>query len=526
MFPRGGDFSHIGIAVMSMENHIADKLISMKTLARTVSAHKQAGRTVVHCHGVFDLLHIGHIRYFEQAKQLGQVLIVTVTPDRFVDKGPYRPAFEENLRAEAVASLHCVDHVAINTWPTAEETLRLLRPDVYVKGSEFKNLDDTTGKIGREAAVVKEIGARLAFTDDIVFSSTHLINRYLSNFPKEINQYLEVFRSRHTVEQIHETIEKMHTLRALVVGDTILDEYQYCNAIGKSSKDPALVLKFQSKDLFAGGVLAVANHVAGFAEHVGLATVLGEQESREAFVREQLLSNISPHLFFKPGAPTTVKSRFVDAYSFNKVFEVYIMDDTGLPELEDAKLAGWLEEHIDQYDVVIASDFGHGAISPRIRELLIDRARFLAVNTQSNAGNLGLHTLSKYRRADYVSIAEHEIRLDARDRSGPVIPMMQSVAERLGCGCIMVTRGRNGCTVWRKEEGFVKVPALARNVVDRVGAGDAVLSVTSLATHLGVSAELLGFIGNVVGALAVEVIGNKRPIDKQSVLATAKALMG
>lgn len=509
-----------------MENQKPEKVVSIEALARQVTSYKQAGKTVVHCHGVFDLLHIGHIRYFEQAKQFGHVLVVTITPDRFVDKGPYRPAFEESLRAEAVASLHCVDYVAINGWPTAEETLQLLRPDVYVKGSEFRDLDDPTGKIGREAAVVKEIGARLAFTGDIVFSSTHLINRYLSNFPKEIDQYLEVFRARHSIDQIHDVIEKMGTLKVLVVGDTILDEYQYCNAIGKSSKDPALALKFQSKDLFAGGVLAVTNHVAGFTRGVGLVTVLGEIDSRESFIRNQLLPNVSPHLFFKPDAPTIVKSRFVDSYSFNKLFEVYVMDDTGLPEEEDAKLAHWLSENIDQYDVVIASDFGHGAISPMIRELLIEKSRFLSVNTQSNAGNLGLHTLSKYERADYVSIAEHEIRLDARDRRGPVIPMIQSVSNRLGCDCIMVTRGRNGCIVWRKEEGFVKVPALVRHVVDRVGAGDAVLSVTSLATYLGASAELLGFIGNVVGALAVEVIGNKKPIDKQSVLATTKALMG
>lgn len=85
-----------------------------------------------------DLLHIGHIRYLEKAKRLGDILVVTVTPDCYVNKGPHRPAFPDLLRAEAIAALDAVDYVAINEWPTAVETLDLLRPDVYAKGAEFR----------------------------------------------------------------------------------------------------------------------------------------------------------------------------------------------------------------------------------------------------------------------------------------------------------------------------------------------------------------------------------------------------
>ncbi|PJC71984.1 MAG: cytidyltransferase, partial [Syntrophobacterales bacterium CG_4_8_14_3_um_filter_58_8] len=124
------------------------KIKTIEELAQVIKSLRAEQKKIVHCHGVFDLLHIGHIRYFEQARRMGDVLVVTVTPDRFVDKGSHRPAFPEHLRVEAVASLGSVDYVALNQWPTAEETLRLLRPDVYVKGSEFKNLgSDMTGKI-------------------------------------------------------------------------------------------------------------------------------------------------------------------------------------------------------------------------------------------------------------------------------------------------------------------------------------------------------------------------------------------
>ena len=123
-------------------------------------------------------MHPGHIKYFQAAKKMGDVLVVTVTPDRFVDKGTGRPVFSQVLRAESIAALECVDFVAINKWPTAEETLRLLHPDIYVKGQEFENLEDKTGKIQKEYEVIKEIGAKLGFTHEIVFSSTELLNKY------------------------------------------------------------------------------------------------------------------------------------------------------------------------------------------------------------------------------------------------------------------------------------------------------------------------------------------------------------
>ncbi len=154
------------------------KILKIEELAERIKALKSEGKKIVHCHGCFDPMHPGHIKYFQAAKKMGDVLIVTVTPDIYMDKGPGRPVFNENLRAESIAALECVDFVVINQWPTACETLRLLRPDIYVKGQEFENLEDKTGKIQKENAVIREIGAEIKFTHEIVFSSTELINKY------------------------------------------------------------------------------------------------------------------------------------------------------------------------------------------------------------------------------------------------------------------------------------------------------------------------------------------------------------
>ncbi len=506
--------------------HADAKLKTLGELAAIIAAHKAAGRTVVHCHGVFDLLHIGHIRYFSQARELGDLLVVTLTPDRYVDKGPHRPAFSERLRAEALASLGDVDYVAINETPTAVETLFRLRPDVYVKGEEFRAIaSDMTGKIGLEAAAVEEIGARLAFTGDIVFSSSNLINRYLSNFPEELREYLNVFRQRYALPEVLAAVDRMAGLRVLVVGDAILDEYQYGQAIGKSSKDPVLALRYHSSDLFAGGALAVANHLADFAGEVGLLTILGEHQRHEAFIDSQLDPRIRRVFHTRPGAPTILKRRFIDSESLNKLLELYVMDDAPIPPELDAAMAASFTELAAGYDLVIAADFGHATIGPRLLAALCEGAPFLAVNTQANAGNRGFNTISRYRRADVAFLAEHELRLETRDLERDVRPLMEGISAALGGAYCVVTAGRQGCSVLGPGGAFVKVPALAATVVDRVGSGDAFFSVAAMAARLGLPEELIGFLGNVAGGQAVEAIGNKKPVRALAIKKSLTALL-
>ena len=154
------------------------KILDIDKLSQALNDLRSNGRKIVHCHGCFDLMHPGHIKYFQASKEMGDILVVTVTPDIYVDKGPNRPVFNQSLRVESIAALECVDYAAINKWPTAEETLRLLRPDIYVKGQEFEKLEDKTGKIQKEHKVLEEIGAEMRFTQEIVFSSTELLKKH------------------------------------------------------------------------------------------------------------------------------------------------------------------------------------------------------------------------------------------------------------------------------------------------------------------------------------------------------------
>lgn len=487
---------------------------------------RRQGKRVVHCHGVFDLLHIGHIRHLEQARRMGDLLVVTVTPDRFVNKGPGRPAFNETLRAEAIAALTCVDIVAINDWPRADETIRLLRPEIFVKGSEYRDAQrDQTGHISIEEEAVSEVGGKLAFTEDITFSSSNLINQYLSVLPEPTRDYIGRFGSKYGANAAIKYIKGARPLKVLLVGDAIIDEYQYCNAIGKSSKEPILAVKHVNTERFAGGILAVANNVAGFCDQAVVAAVLGDENRHEAFITSSLKANVRSAFFTRSQGPTIVKRRFIDPYFFQKLFEVYEMDDTPLSGSEHDRFCDVLAGRLHEFDVVIVVDFGHGTITDRMMSILCSKAKFLAVNAQSNAANVGYHTISRYERADFVCIAENELRLETRSRHGDLKPMVEHVSRDLSSPRVVVTRGSQGSLCYDEREGFVEVPALATIVKDRMGAGDTFMSIAALCAAQQAPMEVVGFIGNAAGAQAVATVGHRESLAQVPLIRHIECLM-
>ena len=183
-----------------MDSKSAEKIKNLSDLAKIISKLKITNKKIVHCHGVFDLVHLGHIRHFNLAKKEGDILVVTLTKDKYVKRGPGRPIFNENLRAEMLASISIIDYVAIIDFPTAVEAIKILKPDFYVKGSDYKDkTKDFTGMISNEEEAVSSIGGKLIFTDDITFSSSSLINNFLDVYPPEILNYLKIIREKYTI---------------------------------------------------------------------------------------------------------------------------------------------------------------------------------------------------------------------------------------------------------------------------------------------------------------------------------------
>ena len=162
------------------------KIQSIKSLAGLIKLKKLQGKKIVQCHGVFDLLHIGHVKHFKEAKKLGDILVVTITSDSFVNKGPGRPAFNQEQRSEGISSLDCVDFVAINDSPTAIPAIKELKPNFYSKGPDYKfQKNDITNEIKNEIKEVKKYGGRIIITKTPQFSSSNLINSSLDLFTEK-----------------------------------------------------------------------------------------------------------------------------------------------------------------------------------------------------------------------------------------------------------------------------------------------------------------------------------------------------
>ena len=491
------------------------KILELEDLAAVVAQLRAKGKRVAQCHGVFDLLHLGHVRHFQKARELADVLIVTITPDEFVNKGPNRPAFSQLLRAEMLANLQCVDYVAVNRWPSAVELLKLIAPDLYIKGSEYKDASkDVTGGIALEQRAIESVGGKLVFTDDVVFSSSSLINRHMPAVPQAAAEYIDRFCKGHSSSELVGYLTNAARLKVLIVGETIIDDYHYCETLGKSGKEPILAVRYQSREQFAGGAIALANHVAGFCDRVDLISALGSEDTQEEFVRAKLNPKVRPTFLYQTGAPTIVKRRFIESYPFQKMFEVYLMNEDADEQRNAAKLCALLEERLPEYDLVIAADFGHHLLEQKAVDVLCVKSRCLAVNTQSNAANHGFNTASKYPRADYLCISEKEIRLETRQRREDLALSISRLATKLHCRNMLITRGRQGLVCYGVDQPIEQVPALAGHFVDRIGAGDAVFAVTSLCMQQGAPPAALGVIGNAVGAMAVSTIGNSAPVNK------------
>jgi len=501
------------------------KIKSLQEIESILEFDRKNGLKIVHCHGVFDLLHPGHIRHFKLAKNQGDKLIVSITPDRYVNKGPGRPAFTESLRLESIASLQEVDYVVLNDSPDSVSLIKKIKPTIYVKGSEYSNhSSDVTGKITDEVAAVQSIGGEIFYTNDIVFSSSSLLNRYFDETTPEIEQFMSKLKNQYTLTDLLETIHSLKDLKVLVIGDAIIDEYQYVEPLGQSGKGLHMVARCQDNELFLGGSLIIANHVAQFTENVTLITAVGKNCSHLNFIRSHLDPNIDTQFVYSD-TTTLTKKRYVykDGKSLSKLFETYsALEDLDTNQTQE--VVNYLKDVHSDYDLVLVCDFGNGFTNHLIIDAISNLQTFLALNTQTNGGNRGYNVVTNYRHANYIALNESELRLSAHDRKSSLEGIIVDIGQVMGCQNISITRGVQG-VLCCSPQGLISIPAFITNSIDRIGAGDSYLSLSSLFLAKQYPMLLAGFIGSLAAAMSVQIVGNREAINKVSLCKFLTRLM-
>lgn len=517
-----------------------EKIKTIEQLAEIVQKEKNAGRKVALCHGCFDLVHVGHIKHFNAAKKFADVLIVTVTPDRFVTKGPGRPVFNEALRLESLSNLGSIDYVSLNDSPDAVSLIERIKPNFYVKGDEYKDFkNNSTGKRVKEKEMVEKFGGELVFTSEPTFSSTSLINDNLNFLPPEIEKFIGQTREKYTKKDIDEYIEKIGSLKVLVIGDPIIDEYAYCRTVGTVTKSPTISAIYKDTLKMAGGSLAIARHISEFAKSVEYIGVVGGKDNEKSFIEEELgKMNIKTHLIVAPDRFTTLKRRFVSgnypsALEFKnsppgdkmyKLFEIGFMGESLIDENVEREICSMFEEREKENDLVVLADFGHGMVTPRIRETIAEKSKWWALNSQTNSTNYGFNLITRYKKPNFVCLDELEARLPFSDRYNKNKEgIINRISEAIECKEVMMSMGKEGLLL--KTDNFYYAPALITKTVDTVGAGDAVLSIASLCAYLKLPPLVTVFFSAVSGALATQIVCNAEPIRKRKFVKFVKGTL-
>lgn len=501
-------------------------VLTLHQLVALVAIERDSGKRIVLCHGVFDLLHPGHIEHLVEAKSHGDILLVTVTPDKYVNKGPGRPIFNEVHRAEMLNALAVVDFVAITESPTAIDAITLLKPHVYVKGPDYVDASkDLSGNIAREHEAINSVGGRIQFTKAPTMSSSRIINSMESKTNSHLANWLTAFRKNYSEAEVMNALEQLADLKVLVLGEAIIDEYVICEALGKSSKDPVLAFRELSYERQIGGSLAIAAHCAGLGAQVTVLFYIGDNGLDEDFIRSRVSSNICLEFVRSKSMPTIIKRRYVDSLTESRVFETYIMSDEPVSNVDESNLRDKLNTLLPISDIVLVADYGHGLLSETVIQDLADSNNLLAVNTQSNAGNRGYNTISRYPRVDFVCLNGSEMGLELRRKHLSMTDLVPQLRSRTGAKRAIVTEGARGLACCDETGTVVHVPAFAQTVKDRVGAGDALFAVTSLLFATETPSDITGLFGNLAGAALVSELGNRSHISAANLMRHASTLL-
>ena len=469
------------------------------------------------CHGVFDLLHIGHIKHFSEAKKNCDILIVSITHDKFIFKGPGRPAFNHNIRMESISALENVDYVYLSKTATAKNTINLIKPDVYFKGPDYKNnKEDLTGEIANEINILKKNKGKIFYTSSKKYSSSNLINEYLSNFSERQKKIFNRIKNKFNFIKIEKIIKDLEKITPIVVGETIIDQYTFSEALGKSGKEPVLVLKELSSEKYLGGAAAICNNLANFCKKVNLLSMIGEKSEEAGFIKKKLSPKVKSFFHKKLNAPTIVKKRFIDQINKTKVLGLYSIDDSLLENTEKKIIKNQFNKLSKKTELTVISDYGHGLIDKDFVNHIKKKSKFIAANVQINAANIGFHTLKNYTGIDFLIVNEREIRHEMRSKNDDLNKMIKQISNKQKINYIISTRGTEGCTLYdKKNDKFFFSDAFEKSAKDKVGAGDTMLAISALCIYSKVDFELTLLISSLCAAQNTRIFANKKSISKK-----------
>lgn len=344
----------------------------------------------------------------------------------------------------------------------------------------------------------------------------------------EVKNFIANSREKINLDNIKEYVKKIEDLKVLVIGDVIIDEYVFCNMQGLMSKDKGYSVRYENSEEYLGGALAIARHISSFCDNVTIMSIVGNEENIHSRILNELSNKMRINMEYSEEFNTIIKKRFISQNEKREeIDKIFVINNLASPMKIDnksmEKFKTKLKEKIKDYDVVILCDFGHGLVDKEVMALIEEKAKFIALNCQTNSSNYGMNLITKYKRADVFTLDQKELKLAFSDYEQTEEDAFIRLANHFS-GKGLLTRGSKGAMSIENEK-IVSCPAFTLKVKDTIGAGDAFFSVSSLFVAAGASMDISLFMGNIAGALATNIVGNKEAIEKVNVLKYASTLL-
>jgi len=470
---------------------------------------------VVQCHGCFDIVHPGHIRYLQFARSQGDVLVVSITGDAGIDKEPQRPYIPEELRAENLAALELVDYVVVDSHPTAKALLGVIQPDVYVKGHEYATSDDP-GFLA-ERAVVESYGGRVIFSSgQVVFSSSRLAAS-MTPWDDLATQRMCLICRRHEIDEpaLSGFLDRIAGCRVLVFGDLVVDRYVLCDAGGIAGESPMMSLKSLDQRDYLGGAAAMADQAAALGAEPVLYTAMADDEISH-WARTTLESRGTEVRVIHRRPDLPIRTRFL--VDDQKLFKVERTASRPLDSVGERQAAAKLAEQANRADAIIFYDSGFGMITPWILGQLDAACRQAAPSVTGGITD-AQGNLAAMKRLDLLCTSERRLRAAMNDLDSGLSTLAYRMLDVTQAGRMLVTLGKRGLVTferpssdrasleWRGRLLSEYLPTFAHRVVDRLGCGQALMTTATLASAVGAGLMQGAYLGSLAAAVQLGRLG-------------------
>ena len=463
-------------------------------------------------YGHFSTIHPGHIRYLKHAKSLGSYLVIALKGDGTLIEKKYKYQFSQSERAEALSMLDIADALILLYEDEIDEIVKNTNPKILILGKQFEKKPEE--RISISIKLLSKRGKSVLFHGgEISYSNSELLTSTENEMKLKRKKAFLSACKRHSLSQkdLLDSMKKWSNSSLIVIGDTIVDRYVACEALGMSAEAPVLVVKeLQNRD-FCGGAAIVASHIKSLGAKCKLISVIGDDHYGN-YVKEKLVEEeIADGLIIDSSRPTTFKKRYL--VENQKLFRVTRLEQTEVKKSIEDQIINELEISAKKADGIVISDFVYGVITPNVLEKIDQLSKkynlqlFGDLQCSSQIGSI-----LKFKNLSLLCPNEREARIALHEKDLDLELISHQIIKKTNSYNLIMKLASEGFILYYKknQEIFSQAfPALSTNPIDVTGAGDSLLAV--MAVGLSISQDIMttSAIACCMTSLAVEKLGNK-----------------